>query len=227
MSKKTEEIQDTKLQTLEETLSRTERYIEDNQKFLMMVIAAIVVVVGGYLAYQRFYVKQKEADAQSQMFVAEQYFEKDSLKLALKGDGNYSGFLEIIDQYGSTKAGNLAHYYAGIVYLRMGDYDNAIKQLGEFDSDDHLVAPVATGAMGDAYMEKGNTKEAVEQYLKAARQDENQFTTPIFLMKAAQALESLNDKPKAIELYQQIKENYPKSNEGRKVEKYIARLQAK
>ncbi len=227
MAKEKVDSQDKNLQTIEETLSKTEHYIEENQKTLLIIVAAIVVLVGGYFGYQRFYKAPLEKEAQSQMFMAERYFERDSFKLALNGDGNYSGFLKIINEYGSTKSGNLAYYYAGISYLRSGDFDNAIKYLGDFDSDDHLVAPIALGGIGDAYREKNNSKEAVEFYVKAYKKDENNFTAPIYMMKAGETYEELNLKDKALEVYQELKDRFPKTNEGRKAEKSLVRLQMK
>ena len=51
--------------------------------------------------------------------MAEIYFEKDSFNLALNGDLNSAGFIDIADDYSSTKTGKLANYYAGICYLNL------------------------------------------------------------------------------------------------------------
>jgi len=214
------------LQTIEETLGRTERYIEENRKSLMIIIAAIIVIVGGYMGYRKFFQQPKELEAQQQMFTAERYFEKDSFKLALKGDGSYPGLLDIIDEYGSTKSGKLAYYYTGVCYLRNGDYDNAIKYLKDYSGGDKIIASMAIGALGDAYLEKGDKKEALDYYLKAAKQNENDFTTPYFLMKVGMVYEITGEKQKALETYQVVKDKFYKSTEGRKAEKYIAKLEA-
>ncbi len=139
------------LSDVENALTQTERFIEKNQKILTIAIGAVVVIVGGYLAFKAFYVQPREKSAQEQMFMAEQYFEKDSFNLAINGDGNYLGFLDIIDDYGSTKAGKLANYYTGISYLHLGQYQEALDYLNNFATDDLVLAPVAEGAKGDAY----------------------------------------------------------------------------
>ena len=208
-----------------EVYSKTDRYIEENQKSISIIVAAIVLIVGGYFAYKKLYVEPLDIEARSQMYVAEQYFEKDSLDLAINGDGNYLGFLDIIDEYSVTPSGNLAHYYLGICYLRKGQYEDAIDHLSEFDSDDEIVSSVAAGAIGDAYMELGKTKDAVSYYLRAANDKENQFTTPIYLMKAALAYEDLGNYKKAVGLYEQIKDDYPDTKEGGEVDKYLARAE--
>ncbi len=210
---------------VEETLSRTEQYIEENQKSLTIIVAAIILIVGGYLAYKNFYVAPMEKRAQAEMFMAERYFEKDSFNLALNGDGNYEGFLTIIDNYGATKTANLASYYAGISYLKLGQYDEAISYLSDFSSSDELIWPLAITGIGDAHMELGDTDAAIKHYKKAATTNKNDFTTPVFLMKLAFAYEQSGDVSKALETYQNIKDDFPKSNEASQVEKYIARLQ--
>ena len=218
---------DDNLEVVGQALSSTEHFIEKNQKSLTIGLVVVVVIVGLFLGYKRFILAPKEKDAQNEIFAAEQYFEKDSFNLALNGDGNYLGFIDIIDQYKATKPGKLARYYAGISYLKLGQYQEAIDQLQKFKIKDEMVYPMTQGAIGDAYAELGNKQEAISYYLKAAKTNQNSFTTPIFLMKAGELLESNQDYQQAIDLYKQIQKEYPESNEGRKIEKYIARAEAR
>lgn len=211
------------LGNVEETYTKAEKYIEDNKKSLSIIIGAIVVIVGGYFAFKKLYLAPKELEAQDDMFVAEQYFEKDSLDKAINGDGNFLGFKQIVDDYGFTKSANLAHYYLGMSYLKKGQFENSIEELKQFDSEDEILGPLATGAIGDANMELGKTDEAIEFYLKAAKQKTNKFTSPIFLMKAGLAYEEAKNYASALQIYEQIKNDYSDTNEGRNVGKYIAR----
>jgi tetratricopeptide (TPR) repeat protein len=208
---------------VEEALSKTENFIERNQKIITYIVGAIIIVIGGYMAFNKFYLGPKEKDAQSQMFWAERYFEKDSLKLALNGDGTNPGFLEIIDEFGITKTADLAHYYAGMCYLKMGQYQDAIDQLEDFDSDDQIVSSMALGAIGDSYMELGDNDKALKYYLKAADHNNNLFSTPLFLMKAGWTYELTGNYEEALKLYERIQKDYNKSLESREIEKYIAR----
>ena len=219
--------QEDNLQELESALTRTEQFIEDNQKKITYVVGAIVVIVGIYLAFNRFYMQPKENEALSQMFMAENYFEKDSFNLALNGDGNYLGFLDIIDDYGLTKSANRAKYYTGISYLHLGQYEDAIDYLKKFKTNDLLLGPVKTGAIGDAMLELGNTDDALKQYKKAYSETDNILTTPIYKMKAAKLLESMNKLEEALKLYEEIKKEYPESAEGSTVDRYIARVKIK
>lgn len=213
------------IEAVETALSRSEQFIEDNQKIITTVVIIIIAIVGIYLGYKKFYLKPLEEEAQSQMFIAAQYFERDSFKLALNGDVNYPGFLGIIDDYSATRAANLANYYAGISYLNIGQFENAIEYLGAFSANDKMLKPISLGAIGDANMELGNKEEAVSFYLKATKASENDFTTPIYLMKAGQAYELIGDYKSALEVYKQIKEKHKKSAEGRVIEKYITRAE--
>lgn len=216
--------QEDNLQELESALTKTERFIEENQKIISIVVGAIVIVVAGYLAFNKFYLQPKEKEALSQMFMAENYFEKDSFNLAINGDGNYLGFLDIIDDYGITKSANRAKYYAGISYLHMGQYEEAIDYLKKFKTSDLLLAPVKEGAIGDAMLELGKKEDALSQYKKAYSESENELTTPVYKMKAASLLESMNKYADALKLYEEIKKDFPESAEAATIDKYIARV---
>jgi tetratricopeptide (TPR) repeat protein len=208
---------------VEEALSKTEKFIERNQKILTIVIGAIIVIVMVFFAFKRFYMAPREKEAMEQMFMAEKYFENDSLSLALNGDGMYPGFLGIIDKYSMTKGANLSKYYAGICYLRTGKYNDAVDYLKSFKGKDQIIGPMAKGALGDAYMELNETAKAAGYYLEAADLKDNEFTTPIFLMKAGMSYELLKDYKKAVEIYERIKFKFPASTEAREIDKYIAR----
>lgn len=227
MAKKKKAATEEPIEGVENLLSKTEHYIEENQKSLTIIVAAIVIVVLGYLGYRNLYVSPMEEEVRSQMFMAERYFERDSFNLALYGDGNFFGFIDIIDEYSVTKSANLAHYYAGISYLRIGEFENAIEYLTRFSSRDKMLSSVAIGAIGDAYVELDNPEDAVSFYTKAAGRRKNTFTSPLFWMKAGRLYEELEKYNKALEAYENIKNQYPESSEGRDIEKFIARVQLK
>ncbi|MGM0496480.1 MAG: tetratricopeptide repeat protein [Bacteroidota bacterium] len=224
MSKKKKESAPEQLESVESALSRTEQFIENNQKTLTSVVFAIVIIVGGYLLFQRYYMNPMENEAKGQMFRAEQYFAQDSFNLALNGDGNYLGFLDIIDEYGMTKSANLAEYYSGISYLKLEQFDNAIEYLKDFKVNDKIIEPQKYGALGDAYMEKGDLDEALDYYEKAKGSNDNQFTTPYFMEKAAFVYEEKGEYDEAIELYKEIERKYPDSPQSEDVDKNVARL---
>jgi tetratricopeptide (TPR) repeat protein len=226
MAKNKEAVED-KLEGIESALTRTERYIEENRKSLSVITGAIIAAVALYFAFNRFYLEPKEIKAQKQMYIAEQYFEKDSFKLALNGDGNYPGFLFIIDEFGLTDAANLAHYYAGICYKNLGKYTEAIDLLKKFDSNDKIISNIAIGSIGDCYSELGNNDQAIKYYKRAANNIKNDFTTPLYLMRAGILLEEKGEYAEALKLYQRIESEYNATNEGKQVEKYIARVKVK
>jgi tetratricopeptide (TPR) repeat protein len=224
MAKKIENA-DEKIVAVEEALSRSEMFIEKNQKIIIIALAAIVIVVLGFLGYRKFISEPREIKANNEIFSAQGYFEQDSLDKALNGDGQNAGFIDIINDYGSTKAGNLAKYYAGVSYLKKGEFQKAVEYLEDFSTEDPLVGPMAIGALGDAYLELGKNEKAVAQYMKASSASDNELTSPLFLMKAGMTYELLGTYDKALEVYKTIKTNYPRSFEGRDIDKYIARAE--
>lgn len=212
---------------VEEAFGKTEQFIENNQKIILIVIGVIIVVILGFFGFKRFYIAPREKEAEGQMFMAQKYFEQDSLKKALNGDGQYLGFLAIMDEYSMTKSSNLAHYYAGVCYLKLGQFDNAISQLKKFSAGDRVVGPMAKGALGDAYVETNDIPKAISYYKEAADMGKNDFISPYFLMKAAMGCIELADYEGALKIYKKIKEDYPRSNEGRDIERYIALAEGK
>jgi tetratricopeptide (TPR) repeat protein len=226
MAKKIDNTEE-KIHAVEEALSKSEKFIEKNQKILTIVIGSAVVIVLGIFAFQKLFIAPREKAAQGQMFVAQKYFEQDSLNRALNGDANYPGFLDIIDEYSMTKSANLAKYYAGIIYLKQGKYEDAITYLKKFDGNDEFVGPMATGGIGDAYMELNQKEKALEYYLKASSQQKNDLTTPLYLMRAAFVYEDQGKLDKAIELYEKIQKEHVKSTEARDIDKYIEQAKAK
>jgi len=224
MAKKTTRAEEN-IQAVEEALGKTEQFIEDNQKPILIVVGIAVIIILAYFGFQRFYLAPKEKSAQEQIFMAEYYFEVDSLDLALFGDGSNPGFLDIIDNYKFTKTADLAHYYVGTIYKEKGDFQTAIDFLEGFDGDDEIIAPMSLGSIGDCYMELDNADAAITYYLKAAEVSDNEFTSPVFLMKAGWTYEVLKDYSDAVRIYKRIKEEFPKSNEAREMDKYIARAE--
>lgn len=214
------------LEEVEHALTTAEMFFEKNSKIITIIFGAAVVVSLLLLAGHRFYSLPREAKAKEQMYVAVQYFEKDSFNLAINGDGNYPGFQDIIDDYGRTDAGKLARYYTGISNLHLGKYQEAINYLEKYKTKDLLLAPVVLGATGDAYCELGNKEKAVKLYMEAAELNPNAFTSPIYYLKAGNLYETLGTKDKALAAYKVIKDKYAESNEGRTIDKYIARLMA-
>lgn len=230
-SKKTSDIDDsvTPLENLDinATLVRSEEFLRKNRNVILGVVGAIVLVVGGYLAYAKWWVPQQDAEAQSRIFRAELLLAKDSLDMALKGRPGQAGFLQVIDEFGGTPTGNLAHYYAGTIYMRQGKFQEAIDHLKKFDGKDRLIAPTALGLIGDAHMELKQMGEAMAYYQRAADASKNNLTTPKFLMRAAFVMEMEKDYQGAVENYKRVKRDFATTSYGQDADKYIARAEAK
>jgi len=210
-------------EALAEKFSKTEDFIENNKTLVFSVVGVIALVIASFFVF-KYYVDNQNSIAQAELFQAVYYFESDSLELALKGDGNNYGFVEIIDKFGMTEAANLANLYAGAAYLQQGASPLAVVYLKEFSSDDLLLQARAYSLLGDAYMEQGRFADASEQYDMAADYKPNEFFTPVYLMKAALAYEKLADTAKAKERYATIVDEFKTSNEYQTAAKELARL---
>lgn len=215
--------QEDSFENVESALTKTEQFIEDNQKLISFAAIALIVIVGGYWAFKKLYMQPLQKEAQENIFQAQQYFQTDSFNLALNGDGMNLGFLDIIDQYGATDVGELSEYYAGICYLNLGNYEDAIDYLNDFSTGEPVLNATAQGAKGDAYLESGNTEQAINWYKKASSLD-NELVAPLYLFKLGLLYEETGQKENALETYTKIKEKYENSYEARQIDKYITRV---
>jgi len=196
-----------------------------NNKVITYVLAGLVVVVGGYFAYTKFYKGPAETKAAEAIWKAEDYFRQDSFQLALNGDGVNGGFLKAIKNHGGTKAGNLSKFYAGSCYIQMGDFNKAIEFLKDFSTSQVEVELRATGLLGDAYSELGKKQEAIDYYKKAGNLfDKDDVNSPEYLFRAAMLNQELGKNKEAIELLHQVKDKYPNSQRAVEVDKYLGKL---
>ncbi len=203
-------------------------FLETNQKNILGILAGLVLIVGGYIFYTQFVQAPKEKDAAAQMVQAQAMFEKDSFALALTNPGGgFMGFLDIIDDFGGTAVANSAQYYAGISYLQLGQFDAAIDYLGAFDPEGTVLAYTKYGAMGDAYAEKNDFSSALSSYKKAANAGDNEVLAAYYLKKVGLLHEKQGQPAEAKAAFEKIKNDYPASQEGTDIDKYIARVEAK
>ncbi|MCX6350799.1 MAG: tetratricopeptide repeat protein [Bacteroidetes bacterium] len=201
--------------------------MDKNRKMVTYLLGGIIIVILGFFGFKQFYLEPQEAEARVKLFKAQRLAENDStLTLALNGKGMDMGFIAIADDYGMTKSGNLAHYYAGCILLKQGKYDDAISHLKSFSSKSKVFGPLALGAIGDAYCQQKNFEEAADYYMKAAHKDDNRFTAPRYFRKAGLVYEELKKYKEALEAYQVVKDKYANTNEGNQIDKYIGRAQA-
>jgi tetratricopeptide (TPR) repeat protein len=206
---------------------QTGKFVRENQKSLIFIGVAIVLMVLVYIGYQKLYLAPRETAATNQMYVAQDYFSKKDWDKAINGDAGYPGFAKIIDQYSNTKAANLAYYYLGIAYLNKGQFQKAIDNLTNYRGDDQMLAAEALGGTADAYVELKDYDKAETYFKKAADRSNNKFLTPIYLKKLGLVYEAKNDNQSADDAYKRIKTDYPESSQAQNIDEYIARVEAK
>ena len=213
---------DEQFANVEESLSKVGLYVVKNQNVIMKLVGILLIIVFLFTGYTKFYIEPLEKEASEKMYIAEFYFQNNDFDKALNGDGQFSGFISVASDYISTDAANLANYYAAICQINLGEYENAINSLNEFSTDDVVLSALSTGLIGDANMELGNISEALNYYVSAANDNVNSFTTPYFMMKQAGIHKINEDYASALEIYNSIKSDYPKSTQALSIDKYIS-----
>lgn len=223
--KKNVEFEEVKTGNNPEVVDRAKGFWEQYSRPITYIGGAVILLIGGYLAYTRFYAGPREDKAADAIFHAQQYFLQDSLTLALNGDGQFPGFERVAKTYSGTKAGNLAQYYAGVTALRLGDAKKAITYLEKFSTDSKEIQAIAYARLADAYAETGKQSEAVEFYEKAGTYyPEQEGLSAENLFRAGLLSETMGKNDAAIKYYKQIKDNYSRTERGYQIDKYLARL---
>lgn len=210
---------------VEEALSSSEAYVIKNKKTIMGVIIALVVIVGGWLLYNRFVSTPKELKASTMLAKGQEYFAMRQYDVALNGDSlSYQGFVKIAAEQSGTDAGNLANAYAGICMAQLGKYEEAIPYLEQFSGDDVMVAPAVKGALGNCYIHKGDLEKGASLLIEAADESDSQSLSPIWLLQAGEVYEKLGKNSEALKVYRTIKDKYFNSYNGMNIDKYIERV---
>jgi len=221
-----EKAKDETLVDIVEVKGSMQDYFEGNKMLILGGIAALILLVGGYMFYKFGVVQPRAEEAKTSLFKAENQFARDSFALALESPGgDAEGFLDIIDNYGGTQQANLAKYYSGISYLNLGRYEEAIEFLSSFDaSGSTLLGAMKNGAIGDAHSELGNIDKAISAYSSAAKGGD-EFSAPYFLNKLGLLRKRQGDNAGALAAFKQIDSNFPNSTEARSASRYITYLE--
>lgn len=199
----------------------------ENNKNVFIGIGIVLVLVVGFFLYRGYQTTAHQSAAAPLMEMPQQYFAADSFNLALYGDGLNPGFLEIIDNYGRSDAANLAHFYAGVCFLQMNDFEGATTYLNRFSTDSEMLTARKHESLGHAYAQTGDMDAAMRHYKKAYKAVDNDFYTPYLMQLTADFMLEQGDYTSALNMYESIKSNYPTSREGQAVERYIEMAQAK
>ncbi|MCC8088452.1 MAG: tetratricopeptide repeat protein [Rikenellaceae bacterium] len=218
-------------EVIETAINKTELFIFKNGRTLLTILIVIVAIAGGITAYKYLYSVPQQKKAATAIFEVQNAFADEEFSIALNGDGNNSGFLQVAEKYGSTKSGNLAKHYAGQCYLRLGDYENAVKYFEKYKNvkglSSEVVNAVNAGLAGDAYVQMGNPAKGLDCYKKAVELSANEITAPYYAKKAGLLLQNTGDYKKALEYYSDIKNKYPNSMEARDIDKFIGQVEQK
>ena len=210
----------------DETLAASRSFYEKHKNAILYGGGTVLVIIIAALLIHQFYITPRNNRANESIFYAEQAFMDGSYEKALNGDGENMGFLAVIDEYGSTKAGNIACLYAAKCYAATEKYQEAIDMLDKFDGcGDAMISPAAIALKGNCYAELGENEKAAELLVKAAKQADNNTISPTCLLQAGQIYASLGQNDKALDCYKQIKSKYQQSSVYYEIDKYIEQAQ--
>ncbi len=211
-------------ENLNQTAIESEQFIERNAKPIAIIFSSILAIILVYFAYVKLYTEPRNQIAEKDLYNAKVELKKDSIDLALNGqDGGYIGLNEIKEKYSGTDAGNLANYYAAIAQYKKGDYNDAFDTLNEFEAEDEILAAMKIGMQGDCLVQTSSYEKALEYYKNAADKRDNEFTSPLYLIKAGKLALSLNKKDEALKLFTKVKDKYAEAESAKEIEKFIAR----
>lgn len=224
-SLKAKNIESTKqvFDTLDDSASKTETFVNQYQNYIIGAILSVLVLFSAYYAYDKLIIQPKTAESNLEIFTAQKYFDlavksvedKDSLfNLALNGAEGKYGFLDIIENYSGTDASNISYYSAGMAYYNLKKYDLAIEFLENFSSDDQILQSLSFSTIGDAFVQLNQFDDGLNYYETALSYSENSFIKPVILQKAGDLAKELGKLNAAKKYYQEIKDDFPKSNEA-------------
>ncbi len=219
------EIKNENAEAVVEAVSKTEQFFAKNARLLSYICFGAVVLCAAVFCWYKFAYQPKVEEAQGQMALAEENFRAANYELALNGDGNVLGFVQILDEYG-IKAGKSVNFYAGVCELQLGNWESAVKYLEAYNGKDAILAARATACIGDAYVGLEDYSKALGYFEKAAETADNMYAAA-YLLKAGAVAEKLGDNAKALGFYELIKDQYPQSMEAYDIDKYIGRIEAK
>jgi tetratricopeptide (TPR) repeat protein len=204
---------------------RAKGFWEKYSKSIIYGGLAIILIAGGWFAYKKFIAEPNENKAAEAIWKAQQYLEKDSIRLALVGDGRNAGFEKVAKTYGGTKSGNLAKYYTGLCYLKLNDPTKAITFLKDFSTDSKPLQAFAYARLGDAYGDLNKNAESIENYDKAGHHfPDDEANSSESLFRAGLRSEIAGKNEDAIKYYKEVREKYFRSERGRNIDAYLARL---
>ena len=224
MAKITKQQEEERQQNVAQAGSRAELFFKNNSKYIYGSVIAVLVIALAIMAYNRFILQPQKQQATDQMAQAERWFEAGEYELALNGDGNALGLVDIIGQWGS-KAGQAVYLYAGVSSLQTGAYEDALNYLKKYNGSDPIMLARAQACIGDAYVELEDLAAALGWYEKAAKTSDNLFSAG-YLLKAGITAEALGDNAKALAFYKEIKDQWANAPEAMEIDKYITRIES-
>jgi TolA-binding protein len=218
------EIKEDKLVT---TYFEATTWYETNKKIVNGVLVGVVILAVVVVAYMNN-VNSNNVKANTELGKVLPYYDQGKYDLAISGNlqENIRGLQSIAEDYGSTKAGELAKFYLANSYFAQGDYEKALKYFLNVNvSDDMLTASALSGA-ASCYEAKNDCEKAASMFEKAAFKSVKDVNAAENMFHAARNYLTAGKKEKASELFKKVKKEFPTSILAREIDRWIAQASA-
>lgn len=179
----------------------------------------LLLVLGYFIWYQMFFLPANEKSKDS-YWEGLNYAKKDSTEVAVEE------FRAAVRKYDGKVGGEVAQFLYARQLMDQGEFKKAFNELEEVDLEDSYVSVLCVGLRADCQSEMGKYSEASKMYLEAANMMDNDFTSPMYLQKAAGCAEELNDFKKAKKYYKRIIDDYPQYATSKEIERLYARVKS-
>ena len=192
-----------------------EGFLEKNARILSIGFGILIVAVLGWFGYQQFILGPKNEEATKSYLSAQKNLAEGKEDLALGGKSVANpGFLGTYDQYGSTKAGKLAAYNAGLIEFKKGNYQKAYDLLDNFSSGNKVLVALKYGAMADCLSNLNKSDDALAMADKASSASDDAYTSYYFTKKAGMLALALKRNADAKKYFAAIDEKYQDYDNG-------------
>jgi tetratricopeptide (TPR) repeat protein len=200
---------------VDEVYTKTEQFVDKNRNQLTYGLGGAALIILLFMGYRTLVQEPAELAAEEAMFAAEHYFSKDSVDLALYGDGYSAGLEEILNDHSGTNAASRAAYLIGVSNRDAGLFEDAIESFKKVDLNDDVIGPYALAGIGDCFTDLGDFASAEGFFASAANSADAGLAAnviaPNFHYKRALVLIELGRSSEAKDALNHIVSDHPNS----------------
>lgn len=210
------------IDALNDNLTNMGRQVATNKRALYVAFGAILIIAAATFGYLYLVRNPKLNKA---------YEAYNKVETVAMGNDSIAAaeYKKVADNYSGNPA-NLASLSAGEALYNQGKYKEAAQYIEKFSTSDKVLEANAKTLLGDCYVNLKQYDKAIDAFNSAIKKAEgNPQIAPRVLLKEATVYDAQKKYDKALECYQNIKDNYPefRIGTGVDIDAYIAREKAR